>query len=671
MSKMNDLEALERLCSLVESAGVDIAPNFDQYIEVAFGIANSVGEAGRTAFHRLCALCPKYEAEKADKLFTDAIAKGKGGNGLGSVFYLTEQAGVKLGELKSFSPFPTPPSSFSPESAQAQARTYYTFSQNGNFKTENYNEFSRKNGYFSPFSELSGHSLGKTYEATKGVTEEGSDELPYDSQYENLPHQFPAYTWPTFLQRIMDCSEGDAQRDMLFCGVTAALGATICPFTYTDYSKHNQYPNLQVFVIAPAASGKGAISWVRQLVMPFHKEKIARYEAAKVAYRKEVNEWANEGKKRDESLKPVPPRLELFFIAGNNSGTGIQENIIDNGGIGFIIEPEADVLASAIQAEYGQWSHLLRKAHDHEFLSYNRRKDHEYRECDLIRLSVLICGTPAQLTQLIPDAENGLFSRQLFYYMPPLPDFIDMFPQEDATSFTELFRDWSARWKKVVDAIQKSVSCIEFVPTLSQRKKMVNSMAQLFRHATVAHGDSMRSSVVRLAVNLLRIMNVVALLRALDHLLTMEDEKELDTKLRNMTRTLLDCPGILPGKGVPEENVRDGIVTKFRLTATDEDFDALVALAEPFYRHAEHALKSMPQEKAEERNMTPKEMFLGALPITFTRQEALTTAQDYALTEKQCEHLLDKLIEKGTLERKSRGVYSFTGDKRMPEKEKS
>jgi hypothetical protein len=96
----------------VESAGVDIAPNFDQYIEVAFGIANSVGEAGRTAFHRLCALCPKYEAEKADKLFTDAIAKGKGGNGLGSVFYLTEQAGVKLGELKQFPPFPHPPSMF-------------------------------------------------------------------------------------------------------------------------------------------------------------------------------------------------------------------------------------------------------------------------------------------------------------------------------------------------------------------------------------------------------------------------------------------------------------------------------------------------------------------------------------------------------------------------------
>jgi hypothetical protein len=638
---------------------------------VAFGIANSVGEAGRTAFHRLCALCPKYEAEKADKLFTDAIAKGKGGNGLGSVFYLTEQAGVKLGELKQFPPFPHPPLYVSREGARAQARTYYTNSPYGGFQARNCNTFPPKNAPFPPFLSAPGETFGETYGGKKEEIEEAQDALPYEAQYDHLPDQFPSYNWPLFLQRIIDCSEGEAQRDMLFCGAIAALGVTLCPFSFTNYSNRNQYPNLQVFVIAPAASGKGAISWVRQLVLPFHKEKIAHYEAARKVYQKELSEWGNEGKKRDESLKPVPPRLELFFIAGNNSGTGIQENIIDNGGIGFIIEPEADVLASAIQAEYGQWSHLLRKAHDHEFLSYNRRKDHEYRECDLIRLSVLICGTPHQLPQLIPDAENGLFSRQLFYYMPPLPDFIDMFPQEDATSYTELFREWGMRWKKVIDALEKSVSCMEFKPTLAQRARLVNNMAQLFRHATVAHGDSMRSSVVRLAVNLLRITNVVALIRSLNHLLTLEDEKELDTKLRNMTRTLLDCPGIEPAKEVPAENVRDGIVAKFLLRATDEDFDAIVALAEPFYRHAEHALKSMPQEKTEKRNMTPKEMFLGALPMTFTRQDAVTLGLEYSLTERQCEHLLEKLLEKETIERKGRGIYSFTGEKKLPKENNS
>jgi hypothetical protein len=371
----------------------------------------------------------------------------------------------------------------------------------------------------------------------------------------------------------------------------------------------------------------------------------------------------NEGKKREESLRPEPPKLELFFIAGNNSGTGIQENIIENDGRGIILEPEAEVLSTAIQAEYGQWSHLLRKAHDHEFLSYNRRKDHEYRECDLIRLTVVICGTPAQLPQLIPGAENGLFSRQLFYYMPPLNDFIDMFPSDGSTDYETLFHGWSKRWKKVVDALQNAVSCIVFTPTQEQRKRLVDCMSQIFRHATVAHGDSMRSSVVRLAVNLLRIMNIAALIRSLDGLLTMEDT-ELETKLRNMTATLLACPGIKAADGIPVENIKDGIVTKFRLSINDEDFEALLNLAEPFYRHAEHALKSMPKESVDTRNMTPKEKFLGELPMTFTRQEAIKLAQEHELTEKQCEHFIEKLIVNGTLERSGRGTYSFIKSKR-------
>jgi hypothetical protein len=280
---------------------------------------------------------------------------------------------------------------------------------------------------------------------------------------------------------------------------------------------------------------------------------------------------------------------------------------------------------------------------------------------------VLISGTPAQLPQLIPDAENGLFSRQIFYYMPPLDEFVDMFPKENEISYTVLFKGWGMRWKKVIDAIRQSVSSIEFVPTSSQRKKVINCMSQLFRHATVAHGDAMRSSVTRLAVNLLRMMNVVVLIRALDDLLTMEDEKELEMKLQNITRTLLDCPCLSPDKNVPVENVRDGIVTKYYLEANDEDFDALLALAEPFYRHAEHALKSMPREKTDGRNMDPKEMYLGALPMTFTRQEALSLGPEYHLTERQCEYLLDKLLEKGIVERKGRGVYSFTGERKLPD----
>jgi hypothetical protein len=649
----------------VEQACIDIAPTYAEYMPMAFAIANDCGEAGRSLFHRLCRISHKYNPNNADKIFTDALKGGNGANGIGSVFYLAERAGVNLGDLKRFSPIPEGGGYVSHKGAGACARIYNVQRQDSaTTSMEAYGQYYPKNSVFGVQKGNFRNNFRNSPNSPNSTQEAPPKDLPYESLYEDMPAAFPTYHWPTFLQRVMDCSEGEPQRDMLFCGTVAALGATLCHLTHVKYSKRNQFPCLQVFVIAPAASGKGAISWIRRLVLPFHKEKIARYDAARANYQKEMQEWINQGKNREETTKPIPPKLELFFIAGNNSGTGIQENIIDNDGMGVILEPEAEVLSTAIQAEYGQWSHLLRKAHDHEFLSYNRRKDHEYRECDKIRLTVVICGTPGQLIQLIPGSENGLFSRELFYYMPPLDEFIDQFQDEDAESYDTLFLAWSKRWKKVVDALHKSVSDIEFIPTLSQRKKTVDCMAQLFRHATVAHGDSMRSSVVRLPINLLRIMNVVGIIRSLDSLLTMEDEEELDAKLQNITRTLLECPGITPGKGVPEENVRDGIVSKFRLTISDEDFDAILALAEPFYRHAEHALMSLPQENVDMRNASPQERFLSELPMTFTRQQSIEMGEKFALSSKQVEYYIDKLLEKGTIERISRGVYSFSATKR-------
>jgi hypothetical protein len=86
----------------------------------------------------------------------------------------------------------------------------------------------------------------------------------------------------------------------------------------------------------------------------------------------------------------------MFLIAGDNSGTGILENLIEADGVGLICETEADTVSTAIGADHGHWSDTLRKCHDHERLAFNRRTNHEYRECDESYLSVLLSGTPAQ-----------------------------------------------------------------------------------------------------------------------------------------------------------------------------------------------------------------------------------------------------------------------------------
>ena len=115
------------------------------------------------------------------------------------------------------------------------------------------------------------------------------------------------------------------------------------------------------------------------------------------------------GKERSKVEAPQMPKNRMFLISGNNTGTGILQNIMDANGTGLICETEADTISAAIGSEYGHWSDTLRKAFDHDRLSYNRRTDQEYREVKKSYLSVLLSGTPAQVKPLIPSTENGLF----------------------------------------------------------------------------------------------------------------------------------------------------------------------------------------------------------------------------------------------------------------------
>ena len=50
---MNPLSDLERLVAAIEKQGANIAPTYQEYMPIAFAIANDCGKAGRTFFHRI------------------------------------------------------------------------------------------------------------------------------------------------------------------------------------------------------------------------------------------------------------------------------------------------------------------------------------------------------------------------------------------------------------------------------------------------------------------------------------------------------------------------------------------------------------------------------------------------------------------------------------------
>lgn len=615
---MDEINYLEQLVVAIEQAGANLAPTYQEYMPLAFAVANSCGEAGRSLFHRICRISPKYRQADADKLYGHALQNGRGGNSLGTVFHLAERAGVRPDKnLANWPNLQAPP---------PHTRTC--------------------------------ESTGRS--SVQPPTEKPVDPAAAGAQKMSAPLPcFTKYRWPAFLQQVIDCGDTPAQQDILLLGAVTVFGATINKLISFSYGRKNKYPCLQTFVIAPPAAGKGALTWVRRLAEPLHNALMETYYEKLKLYRCEKAKWDVLGKEKGKTPEPEQPRLKMFLIAGDNSGSGMLENLMDAEGAGLICETEADTVSSAIGADYGHWSDTLRKSFDHERLAYNRRTNHEYRECQASYLSILISGTPAQVKPLIPSAENGLFSRQVFYCMPPIHEWADQFDSSD-TDYDRMFSGWGIRWKQWLDAIKGAISGINMKLSDAQKSEFNLHFSRVFQRAGIVHGDRMKSTVARIAINICRIMGVVALLRSLYSLLmspaaTGTAQPSTDT----IVQALLSCPGLSPAPHIPQENVQDGVVPQLDLAVSDDDFHAVLSLVEPLYRHSCHVFSFLPADDAVQRQAMPQEGFLDLLPLCFTRSQALQTGSQCGLSPGTLDSLLKRMTDKGQLLKTGRGEYEF------------
>ena len=602
---MNTIQDLERLVAAIEKQGGNVAPTYQEYMPLAFAIANDCGEAGRSLFHRICRISEKYVSDEADRLFDHALKGGNGRNGIGSVYHWAETAGVKLDKQLA-----------------GTARSY----------------------------------AGKQPETCELANLQPSHPLTHTCAHEayiNMP-VFGNYDWPPFLNQLIDCGDSPAQRDILLLGAVTVLGATLNKHLRILYGRKYHYPCLQTFIVAPPASGKGALTWVRHLAEPIHEAMMEEFKSLRKEYRLEKARWGSLGKERAKTPEPEEPRPKMFLIAGDNSGTGVLENLIEADGVGLICETEADTVSTAIGTDYGHWSDTLRKCYDHDRLAFNRRMNHEYLECMKSFLSVLLSGTPAQVRPLIPSAENGLFSRQLFYRMPPIDEWADQFEQGDE-DMDSLFSDWGKQWKMLVDYLRERVNIIQFHLSDTQKERFNSCFARIFGHAGLSYGYPMRSSVARIAINICRIASVVAFLRSVESLLI--PQAILDSQF-----SILNCPGLSPALEIPEENVRDGIVPSLELRINDDDFKAVLSLVEPLYRHSAGILSLLPSDEVpRSRTPTPQEALFAALPLSFNRQQALEEAERNNIPTATLDTCLKRMQERGTLEKNGRGEYSFGG----------
>lgn len=426
-------------------------------------------------------------------------------------------------------------------------------------------------------------------------------------------------TIPDFLKEVVQPSSSDEERDIMLLGTLTAFSACF-PNLFGIYDEHKVYSNLYLFVTAPASAGKGKLNQVKQLVTPIHKLHREQAKTLQQQFDEETASY-NMNKGKNESLeKPSQPPERMLFIPANNSATGAYQLISDNEGRGLMFETEGDTLAQAFKSDYGNYSDGFRKAFHHETISYYRRTDREYVDIEKPCLSTVLSGTPTQIATLIPNAENGLFSRFIFYYMNIKPVWKDVFAKRTKVSLEEhyerLAKDFLGLYKTL-----KNNPPIEVTLSRKQEQKFNAFFAELQTKYINLQPEEYIATVRRLGLIAFRFAMLFTALRIME----------------------------------------DGDVNKTK-ECEDVDFDNALAMVKVLVKHSSKIFNDLPVEPKTKKRMNKKERFLNTLPDNFCRQDYLNAAKELSLANKTAEGYITTFVKTGLIHRDSHDKYEKPKD---------
>lgn len=567
--ELSDIEVITRR---IESSATDIAPNYADWRDLGFALADALGESGRSFYHRLSRFYSGYTEKETDRQFDNCLKSNGHGVTIKTLYHLAKTAGVNV-SVKSPSFGGVGKASISPNSSK------------------------------SPTEEI--------------------EEIEY-----NAPETMPTFSdeikqyLPDFLQQVVAKSNSPEDADLLLLGSITAISACL-PNVYGIYAEREIFPNLFLFVTAQASAGKGRLTLCRKLVEPIHRQlreiNKAEYEDYK---RKQAEYVAN--KKDPDAEQPEEPPLRTLFIPANSSATAVFQILNDNKGVGLMFETEGDTLAQTFKSEHGNYSDGFRKAFHHETISYNRRKDREFVELNVPKLSTVLSGTPRQIQTLIPDAENGLFSRFIFYCMNVHLVWNDVFLHSDTETLDSFFERLGNQFFDLYKFLQQSQS-IKFSFTKMQQtqfNKFFNTVQMDYAHC---FGLDIVASIRRLGLIAFRVSMILSTLRVFEH-------------------------GSLSYGG-------NGSV----MVCADEDFQSTMTMIKTLLIHTSKVYQDLipPVNTAPSSSQPTKirQRFCDSLPAHFDRQTYLSIAKQLNIPEKTADKYIKSFCLKGVVNHEAHGKY--------------
>ena len=567
-SSSSDIQSrVEERISEIESRGLDIAPSYDEWVKLGFALASEFKEMGREYFHRLSKLHPDYEFNTTDKQYNNCLNSKGSGITLSTFFYLASKVGIELFKYQ---------------------KSILPNIQNGNL--ENW------------------------------ITDSANLPTLPDSLYTSLP---------SFFQEVVNSSISIEDRGIVLLGTIGCLSACF-PNVCGLYDEHVVYPILYLFLVADAGMGKGSLNLCRELITPINNRLHEESRQLMVDYKAKMAEYQQNKKKCPDLTEPEQPPQKTLIIPANSSASSFVSLLSDNDGVGILFETEGDTLSQTLKSEHGNYSDIPRKGFHHETISMSRRKDREFIELPLPRFAVVLSGTPKQVQRLIPDEEDGLLSRFIYYFIPFRRGIRNVFATDCISNSKHVaFKHLGEKFTLMHDEFAK-LGVIEIVVPKYLVLLFHTWLTQLNEKCCDEIDNGMQGLVRRLGLIAYRIMMIFTVIRAMS-------------------------------ESIPTIRSPDGNIV---FECTEEDFFSALCICETLLYHSAYIYVKLSSHGSQKPLSVPESGvnarrygFFNYLPDTFDRATYDRIVEERNENASTASKWIDKFIEDGRLQRIEQGRY--------------
>lgn len=279
---------------------------------------------------------------------------------------------------------------------------------------------------------------------------------------------------PESVQQMISLASTAEEKDIILMATLAAASACVpnLYFTYGPTGK-KYYANLQCFILAAAASGKGIANQALEMVRVIDEQ-------------------------------------HPMLIAGDSTLAAWYKALEEQGGVGYMHESEGSVITDIWKSGAANYNTALRKAAEHEAISRNRVKGAS--EIKNPRLSMLLTGTFGQYKALVPSVENGYFSRLLTVVIRGTNGFDKRYVSSKGGQ-SAIPKIVGQRMLRTYEQLSQNQE-MEWSLTDAQKERLGEHLETEYGTFIGLLGENFHSAVIRMAVQIERIAMILSALRA-------------------------------------------------------------------------------------------------------------------------------------------------------------